>query len=308
MKVAILGGTGYLGSYLVDALIANGHEPALLVRSKDSGKIHRAHQCTCISGALDQEEALRRTFSGCEAVIYNVGILREFPQHNITFKSLQYEDACRAMDVAADIGIARFILTSANGVKPDGTPYQRTKYLAEEHLRSSQLSGTVFRPSVIFGDPRGRMEFATRLCEEIIRPPYPAPLFHKGLMSLEAGTFQVAPIHVKNVADIYIKALEDPEAIGKTYSLCGPDALEWRTIIKIIGRAIGRKKWTFPVPAPLMSMVAAIFGNFSVFPITQDQLTMLLEGNIGDSSEIFDRYGVKSISFNEISLSYLRDE
>ena len=50
---------------------------------------------------------------------------------------------------------------SANGVKADGTPYQRTKYQAEEYLRASPLHWTIFQPSVIFGDPRGRMEFAT---------------------------------------------------------------------------------------------------------------------------------------------------
>ena len=52
---------------------------------------------------------------------------------------------------------------SANGIHKNGTSYQATKYLAEEYLKESKLKYTIFRPSVIFGDPQGRMEFATQL-------------------------------------------------------------------------------------------------------------------------------------------------
>nr|VFK35298.1 MAG: NADH dehydrogenase [Candidatus Kentron sp. MB]VFK77225.1 MAG: NADH dehydrogenase [Candidatus Kentron sp. MB] len=307
MKIAILGGTGYLGSYLVDTLIDHGHQPVLLVRPGSQRKIHRNHECIGIVGEIEQEDALREAFSQCQAVIYNIGILREFPRQNITFESLQYTGACHAMDVAMDLGVERFLLTSANGVKPDGTAYQRTKYRAEEYLRSSGLVGTVFRPSVIFGDPRGRMEFASQLYDEIIRLPFPAPLFHQGLIPFGAGRFRVSPIHVKNVAEIYVKALEDPNAAGKIYPLCGPDALEWCAIIKIIGRATGHNKWTLPVSAPMMKMVATILEGFPDFPLTKDQITMLLEGNIGDSRDVFNAYGIDPILFDEASLSYLRD-
>nr|VFJ58645.1 MAG: NADH dehydrogenase [Candidatus Kentron sp. FW] len=308
MKIAILGGTGYLGSYLVDALIARGHQPVLLVRPGSQEKIRNPSRCISILGEIHDKDTLRQVFSQCQAVIYNIGILREFPRKGITFQSLQYQGACRAIDIATELGIERFLLTSANGVKPDGTPYQHTKYLAEKYLRSSQLQATIFRPSVIFGDPRGHMEFATQLCDEIIRSPLPAPLFHKGLLPTNAGTFRVAPIHVKDVADIYVKALEDPNAIGKTYPLCGPDAWEWRLIIKTIGRAIERHKWTCPVPVLPLNIAAAIFETFPTFPITRDQLTMLLEGNTGDSSDVFRAYQINPTPFDETSLSYLRDQ
>nr|VFK20533.1 MAG: NADH dehydrogenase [Candidatus Kentron sp. LFY] len=306
MKVAILGGTGFLGCYLVDTLISHGHRPALLVRPGSQDKVYRATQCDWTPGGLQEEDTLRRVFSGCEAVIYNIGILREFPRQGITFESLQYAGARRAMDVAASLDIARFLLTSANGVKPDGTPYQRTKYRAEEYLVASGLAGTVFRPSVIFGDPRGRMEFATRLRDDIIRPPLPAPLFHEGLLPMNAGRFRMSPIHVRDVAEIYARALEDPEAVGKMYPLCGPDALEWRMIIKTIGRAVGQNKWTVPVPVFPLRMAATVLDRSPDFPLTRDQLTMLLEGNTGDSSSVFAAYGIEPTAFDEDSLSYLR--
>ena len=92
---------------------------------------------------------------------------------------------------------------SANGVKADGTPYQVTKYEAEEYLKASGLDWTIFRPSVIFGDPGERMEFATQLASDIIRPPLPAPLFFDGVSPLNAGQFRLSPVHVEDVAQAF---------------------------------------------------------------------------------------------------------
>nr|VFJ69826.1 MAG: NADH dehydrogenase [Candidatus Kentron sp. FM]VFJ70549.1 MAG: NADH dehydrogenase [Candidatus Kentron sp. FM]VFK18053.1 MAG: NADH dehydrogenase [Candidatus Kentron sp. FM] len=307
MNVAIFGGTGYLGSHLVDALVAHGHYPVLLVRPGSKRNLPESDRYRIVSGDSLDGDAMRRVISGNEAVIYNVGILREFPRRGISFQSLQYEKARDAMDIATELGVERFVLTSANGVKPNGTTYQRTKYLAEQHLRASGLAGTVLRPSAIFGDPRGHMEFATQLYEQIVRPPLPAPLFYEGsLRRAKPGTFRLSPVHVEDVVRVYAKALTDPNAIGKTWSLCGPDALEWRAIIRIIGRAVGRDKRTLPVSASQLKMAAGFFGRFGDLPVTADQLTMLMEGNTGDSSAVFKTYGIRPTPFNEETLSYLR--
>ncbi|MBT8421221.1 MAG: NAD(P)H-binding protein [Gammaproteobacteria bacterium] len=306
MKIAIFGGTGFLGSYLVDALIAHGHSPILMARPAPGRQFSESPHYRMVSGDLSDKDTIHQVISEANAVIYNIGILREFPRHGITFQSLQYEKARDIMDIAAALGVRRFLLTSANGVKPDGTRYQRTKYLAEQHLQTGKLDGTIFRPSVIFGDPRGRMEFATQLLDEIIRSPAPAPLFHQGLLPIRAGAFRLSPIHVKDVAEIYVKALTDPAAIGKIQSLCGPDPLAWRTIIKTIGQAVGRNKKTLPVPVFPMKLAAGVLERFPSFPLTRDQLTMLLEGNTGDSSAVFKAYGIAPTPFNEETLSYLR--
>ena len=82
------------------------------------------------------------------------------------------------MDAAEGAGLRHFLLMSAHGVKADGTGYQRTKYMAEQYLESTGLDWAVFRPSVLFGEPRGRMEFATQLYRHIVRSPLPATLFY----------------------------------------------------------------------------------------------------------------------------------
>ncbi|GIT57575.1 MAG: hypothetical protein Ct9H300mP18_10040 [Candidatus Neomarinimicrobiota bacterium] len=79
-------------------------------------------------------------------------------------------------------------MMSANGVKVDGTGYQKTKYLAEEYLKFSNVDWTIFRPSLIFGDPRGgdRPEFCSQLKKDMLSLPFsPRSQFSPRTKSLE---------------------------------------------------------------------------------------------------------------------------
>ena len=197
---------------------------------------------------------------------------------------------------------------SANGVNADGTGYQKTKILAEEYLKSVDLDYTIFRPSLVFGDPRGngRPEFCTQLKEDMLSLPFPSPNFFQGLNPFNSGNFAMSPIHAKDVASIFVKSINEMKTFKKTFHL-GGKAIYWKDIIKIISGAYGKKKWTIPAPALLIKSLAAIFGRFEWFPITEDQITMLMEGNVCDSEEIFSMLEIKPIPFNSESLSYLKD-
>lgn len=302
MRVALFGGTGFVGSYLVDALVERGHTPVLMVRPGSGDRLRQAEACESVEGEIGDERAVRRTLANCDAAIYNIGILREEP--GASFMELQYEGAKRAMDAAMEEDVGRFLLMSANGVKANGTPYQESKYLAERYLAQTELAYTIFRPSVVFGDPRGRMEFCTQLKEQMIAPPFPAPAFHEGIKPPEEY-FRMAPVAVEDVAAIFTGSLENADTHGRTLILCGPEDYQWPEIVRIIGRAIGKDKRVVPVPAGLVMAVAVLLDRFSFFPITRDQLTMLLEGNTGDSSAVYEELGIRPTTFDEESLAYL---
>ena len=168
MKTALIGATGFVGSYVVDALLSRGHEVRLLVRP---GSEHRAPShaaCEIVAGDVEDAEAVARLMNGCEAAAYLIGILREAPERGITFDALQRAGAERAIDLARSAGVTRFALMSANGVEARRTPYQETKWQAERYLADSGLAGVALRPSVIFGDPHGRLEFCTELRDQIV--------------------------------------------------------------------------------------------------------------------------------------------
>ncbi len=303
-RVGLFGGTGFVGSYLVDALLDNDMQPALLVREGSESKVRHRDRCVIVNGDIDDAGAIERVVDGSDAVIYNIGILREFPGRGITFDRLQDEAARRVIDAAAAKGTRRFLLMSANGVKPDGTAYQRTKYNAEAHLKATDLDWTIFRPSVLFGDPRGRMEFATRLSAEIIDSPLPAPLFYAGLLPFNAGKFPMSPVHVADVAAAFVRALQEPATIGQTFHLGGPETLSWKEILGRLAAARGRKKLMLPAPALGVMAAAALLDRFEDFPITRDQIRMLLEGNACPPDDL-ETLGIEPKHFAGDALRYL---
>jgi NADH dehydrogenase len=304
MRVAVFGGTGFVGSYLIDALIASNHAPAVLVRQGSENKLRHARRCRVTAGDLNSADAVEATLEDCDAIVYSVGILRENPKRGITFEALQYESVVRVAESATSHGISRFILMSANGVKAPGTRYQETKFRAEEHLKAGGLRSTIFRPSVIFGDPRETMEIATQLCRDMIAPPLPAVAFF-ACRSPARGAIRMSPVHVEDVALAVVRALEDPNTIGRTYSLGGPETLTWSDMLRRIAQSVGKEKWILPMPISLMRLAAALLDRFQFFPVTRDQLTMLEEGNTVDLADLELLIGKPPAAFSRENLAYL---
>lgn len=304
MRVGIIGGTGFVGSYLADGLLRAGHELSLLVRPGSEGKLRQSEGINVVQGDLASTEALQSVVTGCDAVIYNVGILREIPSQGITYEQTQFEGVVNTVTAAREAGVKRFLLMSANGVKQPGTPYQETKHRAEEFAMASGLDVTVMRPSVIFGDPRGTMEFATQLFRDMIRPPLPAVAFFKG-GSPGKGAIVMSPVHIEDVVSAFIKSLQDDTTIDRIYALGGPEILTWREIILRIAEATGRRKWIVPMPTWIMRVGATLFDWLAFFPVTRDQLTMLEEGNTADPDALRQLIDREPKAFTAENLRYL---
>ena len=306
MKIAVFGGTGFVGSYIIDNLIEENHHPKLLVRKGSESKVSSSEKCEIINGDINNVSSIKEIITDSDAVIYTIGIIREFKSKNITYENLHFDGAVKCIDAAQEAGVKRFILMSANGVCPDGTGYQKTKWMAEQYLKNTKLDWTIFRPSTIFGDPRGsgRPEFCSQLKKDMIGLPFPAPLFHDGLNPFDAGNFSMSPVHIKDVAKSFVSALDNKNMVNKTIEL-GGESFSWKEIIKKIGSASGKNKFMVPAPVFAVKSVAAILDRFSWFPVTADQLTMLVEGNTCDSSKFFAENKFVPIPFNEENLSYL---
>jgi len=309
MRIALFGATGFVGSYIIELLIKNNHCPSVLIREKSKDKLIFSEKSKIIFGNINNLNAIEKTITNADAVIYNIGIIREFPKEKITFQNLHFEGAKRCIDIAKSLGVNRFILMSANGVKKEGTGYQVTKYNAEEYLKKSKLDYTIFRPSLIFGEPKieEHIEFCTQLKNDMLSLPIPAPLFYKGFLPFKAGTFMLTPIHVKNVADFFVKSIGMEETIGKTYNLGGKEAKTWKEIIHNIAISSKQNKWKVPTPIFIIKIVATFFDSFKWFPITKDQLTMLIEGNT-TQDDYFNEFNIEAINFEIDTLSYLYNE
>jgi len=317
MKVALIGGTGYVGSYICDELILNDHTPRLLVRKGSESKVVNAEKCDIIQGDIFDENSIRKLIKGTDVVIYLVAVIREFPKDGITNDKLQFRGSELAAKIASELGVKRFLLMSALGANanPDASNYQKAKHLSEQSIKNTDLDWTIVRPSSLFGDPRGegRPEFCKALKEDMLELipgfprllPFPAPSFFKGLIPFNSGQFEFSMIHVRNVAQIIVKLFLDDKMIHKTVELGGVKDYSWNEIIKKIAKASNKKVIMLPAPISVVLTAAFFLDWWGRFPVTRDQLKDLIKGSTCNSKDIFKKYEIDPIPFNNENLSYL---
>ena len=305
MKVALFGGTGFVGSYIVKELIDKGYIPKVLVRPGSENKLVHSKECEIIVGQIENKDSINEVLTDVDAVIYNIGIIREFKSNGITYDKMHYQGAKDCIDIAKKNNVNRFILMSANGARLNGTGYQVTKFLAEKYLKGSVLHWTIFQPSLIFGDSNGRMEFCSQLKKDMLRIPFPAPLFYNGILPFNAGDFSMSPIHVTDVAKCFVGALKNDKSTFQTYKLGGNKDFNWKEIIKTISSSYGKNKWMIPAPVLPIKLAAMLFDGFHWFPISKDQLNMLMEGNICNSEQSYRDFNYKPKEFSKQNLLYL---
>jgi len=268
MKVFITGGSGFVGRAVIEKALLAGHAVRALVRSE---KHSLPQSVETVIGDTTDPASLKSSMQGCDAVIHLVGIIREFPKQGITFVKLHTESTSNILQAAQEQGVKRFLQMSANGTRQDAvTGYHKTKWAAEQAVRESDLQWTIFRPSLIFGPAD---EFVNMLAELIRKLPL-VPV-------MGDGKYRLQPVSVKDVAAGFVNALNEPASIGKTYHCGGPAAYSYDEILDLIGTAMGKTSvCKIHQPLFLMKPVVATMQSIKQFPMTSDQLQMLLEENI----------------------------
>ncbi|MBJ6725443.1 complex I NDUFA9 subunit family protein [Geomesophilobacter sediminis] len=271
MKVFLTGGTGFVGRHVRKALLSRGHTIKLLVHRK-SGALEPGEEE--VSGDVGDAFTFSDAVRGCDATINLVGIIREFPGRGMTFNRLHVEATKNVILAAKGAGVTRHLQMSALGTsKETGGGYFRTKWQAEEEVRQSGLGYTIFRPSIIFGPED---DFVNQLAG-IIRTAPVMPI-------IGDGEYPMQPISGDDVARCFAEALEKPETVGQTYELCGPDRMSYNELVDTIGRAMGKTVLKVKSPLFLMKLVVPLLERVPFFPITSDQLGMLIKGSVCDCS------------------------
>ena len=301
MKVFITGASGFVGHYVLYALKKAGHSVRVLIRPGSENKLPFLEGLELVHGDILDPSPWRSKVKGSDAFIHLIGIIREFPKEGITFQRMHCEATLSALEAAGHGGVSRFLHMSANGAAEDGvSAYQSTKWKAEKLVEASGLEWTIFRPSVIFGDPHGRMEFTTELGKVIARAPI-MPVFGGGRYKLE-------PVAVEDVAACYTRALEKPGAARQVYHIGGGAQIAYRDVIQTIGKALGIKRTkTLNVPFWMVKPAAALLGGFKSFPVTVDQLNMLRLGNVCPEHDYQEVFGIDPVRFAYQNLGYLAE-
>jgi uncharacterized protein YbjT (DUF2867 family) len=149
MRIAITGGTGFVGGHLAEALSRQGHEAVVLSRGVD--KRPWAQQVLQLPGVsffqvgTGDEDGLAQAFQGCDAVAHCAGINREIGHQ--TYDAVHVQGTANVVRAAERAGVRRIALLSFLRARPDcGSPYHESKWAAEELVRASGLEWTVLNP------------------------------------------------------------------------------------------------------------------------------------------------------------------
>ncbi len=291
MRVLVTGATGYVGTRLREFLRNDGHDVRVLVR-RESADAFRANvppdAYDVVFGDIFETNTCLHACDGCDTVVHLVGIIREFPSRGITFDELHRVATANIVDAARRTGVGRFVHMSALGAREDAVSvYHRTKRAAERIVEGSGLRWTIFRPSMIFA-PGDEM---SRTIKDVLRKPI-VPL-------VDGGRALVQPIALDDVCRCMTRSLRMPETQGKIFELGGPDRLSYRELFEQAATTMGRKVRTVTVPAGMIRPAVALLQRFKSFPLTIDQLTMLLEDNVCEIDPFVKTFNVQPASFRE---------
>src|SRR5437870_5609844 len=153
-RTAVLGGSGFIGRYIVKRLAARGEVVTVGCRHAEEAKFLKpmgdVGQIVPLNVAIGDERLLPAFLAGNDALVNCVGILRE--SRSQTFELAHHIGPGRLAGFAREAGVERFVHISAIGADLRSTSvYARTKAAGERAVRDAFPTVTILRPSVVFG-------------------------------------------------------------------------------------------------------------------------------------------------------------
>ena len=308
-RVFVTGGSGFVGSAVLDELAKRQFEISALVR--DDSSFAARPMVQPIAGDLLDPAALDRGMRDCQAVIYLVGIIMEKPSKQITFERIHVQGTRAVVDAAAKNGVKRYIHMSALGAREGAaSEYHRTKYAAEQHVRASALEWTILRPSLIHG---ANGEF---MRQEAMwaRGRAPAPLFFMPVMPYfgggmfgQKGAGKLQPVFVDDVARAFADCLLNRKTVGEVYPLGGSERVTWPQLHEAVARhVVGRRRLVLPIPVWAGKLYAAI-GIAPLLGFNRDQVVMSQEDNTCDLTKFIADFGWEPQAFSPTLARYADD-
>jgi len=259
--VFVTGGTGFVGSHVVDRLLADGHRVRLLVRERRGRAVPERSGATLVPGDLRDAESLARGLAGAESVCHVAGLVQAARRRD--FFDVNAEGTLRLASAAARAGIRRFVLVSSlaaagpvrgSGTRDESTPeatvsaYGESKARGEERLKSvfPRERTVIVRPPIVYGPrDRGLLPLFRAVARNIM------PL-------LGLGERWYSLIHAEDLARALTLALTVPEASGETLFVTSRDRLEQRDLLTRIAAAVGRRPVPIRIPIPVLALPAAV--------------------------------------------------
>lgn len=270
MRVLVTGATGFVGSHVVDELLARRLDVCYIARATSNHRWLEGKPVTLIEGSLHNRASLVKAVADVDAVIHVAGQIAGRNEEDFYHGNVAATENLLEAVKESRPSLTRFVHISSGAVsgpsptanapvtedmKPNPlTAYGRTKALAEEVILKNMTSipSVIVRPPVVYG-PRDE---ATLTFFKMVYKGF-APLigFQEKLVSM---------IHATDLARGIVESLLQPEAVGNTYFITSEESYSWQQIATVAAAVSGRRKLTtIRIPHPLVLAIAGISGGVS---------------------------------------------
>jgi uncharacterized protein YbjT (DUF2867 family) len=236
LKLAVTGGSGFLGGYVLREAVRRGHQTVALARNETAAGAVTALGARPVSGDLNDARSLVGAFTaaGCDVLV--------------NLASLGFGHAPAIIGAAEQTGIKRAVFVSTTAVTTRlPASSKRIRLAAEQSIRESSLDWTILRSTMIYGDPGDRN--LSRLL---------SLLGHVPVLPVPGGRRLQQPVHAADLADAVLTAAERPAVAGRSYDVAGPEPLTFTELLQTAACAVASR--TRFVPVPLSPVLAAARG------------------------------------------------
>jgi len=294
--VVIVGGSGFLGRYVVQQLAQSGMRMRVVVRRPEAAAylkpLGALGQIQIVDGDVRDTARLAQVFQHATAGVNLVGILAEAGKQ--TFAAVQAAGAGNVARAAAEAGVGAFVQVSAIGASmKSAARYAKSKAAGEAAVLTALPHATILRPSLVFGPEDQFINRFAALAKALPAVP------------VVAGNTKFQPVYVLDVAKAIVAALSDPARFGgQTFELGGPRVYAFRDIIAWIMREIRVTKPMIEVPPFAAKLMARVGDIVPGAPMTTDQWTMLQSDNIA-ASDGLAALGIAATPLEVIAPQYL---
>jgi uncharacterized protein YbjT (DUF2867 family) len=296
-SIAVLGGTGFLGTRLVARLIKDGHRVTVLSRDREQHKHLLVLPGLTLENCDVYEEAqLSERLRGKDVVINLIGILNERGFSGAGFRRAHTELTQGVLQAARSAAVPRLLQVSALKAAIDAPSYYlRSKGEAEKLIRdkSGALDWTIFQPSVMFGPGDS---FLNRFSVLLASIPLAFPLAKPN------ARFQ--PVLVDDVVEALLRCLNGGTSSRQTYQLGGPQIYTLREIVGLVAKLTGQRRWIFGLP-DFLARIQAMFMDFVPGrPFSSDNYRSLTVDSVC-TEDGFAKLGIKPQSMVASARQYL---
>jgi nucleoside-diphosphate-sugar epimerase len=299
MKVLVTGGTGLVGASAVDHLLEMGHTVRLLSRSAAEDARDWKEGVEPHPGDVSDAAAVHGAAEGCDAVLHVAGIVAEDPPE-VTFQRVNVDGTANVVREAKRAGVRRFVYVSSLGAEVGESEYHRSKLEGEGIVRREEPRCWLI---VRLGNVYGPGDEVVSLLLKMVRTLPLVPQLGRGKQPFQ-------PMWVDDAGDALARAVVHDQPAGVAVDVAGPEVTTTGEILDLLASITGKKPPRIPVPefvARLGAQAAETMGIDA--PVTDGQITMLVEGNVirpGRANGLTEVFGVTPTPL-DIGLTKLAD-